>query len=80
MPETQRTGFSESSGDGRNVNWHMLIRNLVVDGGIGLNEVLEMNPRQILAICTEKSQAPGLLRPDMIVKGVANMKGRIDGW
>lgn len=62
------------------MNWHMLIRNLVVDGGMSLNEVLDMNPHQILAICTEKSQSPGLLRQDMISRGVANMKGRLDGW
>ena len=62
------------------MNWHLLIRNLVVDGGISLIDVMEMNPRQILAICTEKSQSPGLLRADMIARGIVNMKGRIDGW
>jgi len=59
------------------VNWQQIIRNLVVDGGLRLDDVLDMNPRQIMAILTEKSVAPGLLKPDMYVIGLKNMRERL---
>lgn len=58
------------------MNWQQAIRSLVVDGGMTLNEVLELNPRQIAALCVEKTQPPGLLKPEMLMIGVRNMRDR----
>lgn len=76
-----RAGFSEASADNvKNVNWQAIIRSLVIDGGMKLDEVLELNPRQIMALCMEKTQAPGLLKPDMLRNGITNMRRTLSEW
>lgn len=45
-----------------------------------MDEVLDMNPRQIMAMVSEKSFTPGLLEPNMIKNGIRNLKDRIHEW
>lgn len=76
-PKGKRTGFYDASvNDDRNVNWQMAIRSLVIDGGMDFNTVLDLNPRQIAALCMEKTQSPGLLKPEMLRAGIANLRRR----
>lgn len=47
------------------VNLHLYIRNLVVEGHMSFNEVLDLTTYQIAALLTEKSKAPGLVDPEV---------------
>ena len=41
------------------MNHHQLIRNLVIDGHMNFQEVLDMTPYQIAAMLVEESSNPG---------------------
>jgi len=44
------------------VNWQKIVRHLVTEFHMSYREVLELTPRQIAVILTEKSDPPGLLQ------------------
>ena len=44
------------------VNWQKIVRHLVTEFHLSYREVLDLTPRQIAAILTEKSDPPGLLQ------------------
>lgn len=45
------------------VNLHLYIRNLVVEGHMSYQDVLDLTTYQIAAILADKSRAPGLVDP-----------------
>ena len=50
------------------MNWHKLIRHLVVECHLSYRDVLELTPIQAVALVTAESDPPGLLQPQTILE------------
>ena len=53
---------------GKPINYHGYIRNLVVDGQMSYESVLDLTVTQISALLTEKSLSPGQVDPNFYSK------------
>lgn len=54
------------------MNYQQVIRNLVVEGHMDYESVLDLTPYQIAAIMAEKSSPPGELLPE-VYKDIKNV-------
>lgn len=51
----------EARGEQKPVNYHEFIRNLVVDGSMRYQDVLDLTSTQISALLTKESTPPGFI-------------------